>query len=79
LYVVSCPELDFLVEQAKKNKNIIGSRMMGGGFGGCTINIIKKEAVQDFLATATVAYQKKFQIDPEIIDVKVGDGTHALV
>ncbi len=78
LYEVSCPELDFLVEQAKENENIIGARMMGGGFGGCTINIIKKEAVKDFLATATVAYQKKFQIDAEVIDVKVEDGTHEI-
>jgi galactokinase len=78
LYEVSCPELDFLVDQAKQNENIIGSRMMGGGFGGCTINIIKKEAVKDFLRTATEAYQKKFHIDPEVIDVKVSDGTHAL-
>lgn len=79
LYEVSCKELDFLVEQAKANENIIGARMMGGGFGGCTINIIKKDAVKDFLAGATAAYQKKFQIDPEVIDVKVGDGTHELV
>ena len=78
LYEVSCPELDFLVEQAKANENIIGARMMGGGFGGCTINIIKKEAVKDFLETATVAYQKKFQINPEVIDVKIGDGTNAI-
>jgi len=79
LYEVSCPELDFLVEQAKGNENIIGSRMMGGGFGGCTINIIKKEAVKDFLASAISAYQKKFQINPEVIDVKIGDGTHEII
>lgn len=79
LYEVSCPELDFLVEQATANENIIGARMMGGGFGGCTINIIKKEAVKDFLDTAMLAYQKKFQIDPEVIDVKVGDGTHEII
>ena len=78
LYEVSCSELDFLVEQAKGNKDVIGARMMGGGFGGCTINIIKKKAVKDFLATATLAYQKKFQIDPEVIDVKVEDGTHEI-
>ena len=78
LYEVSCKELDFLVDQAKENKNVIGSRMMGGGFGGCTINIIKKEAAKDFLADATVAYQKKFQIDPEVIAVKVGEGTHEI-
>ena len=78
LYEVSCKELDFLVEKAKENKNVIGARMMGGGFGGCTINIVRKEAVKDFLADATQAYQKRFQIDPEVIDVKVEDGTHEI-
>ena len=78
LYEVSCPELDFLVQLARGNKNVIGSRMMGGGFGGCTINIIRNEAVKDFLTDTTEAYQKKFQINPEVIDVKVVDGTHAI-
>ncbi len=76
LYEVSCKELDFLVEKARENKDVIGSRMMGGGFGGCTINIVKKESVQKFLAVATVAYQKEFQIDAEVIEVAIGDGTH---
>ena len=79
LYEVSCKELDFLVEKARENKDVIGSRMMGGGFGGCTINIIKKESVQNFLSDATIAYQKKFQIDPEVIEVSVGDGTHEII
>lgn len=78
LYEVSCPELDFLVQLARGNKNVIGSRMMGGGFGGCTINIIRNEAIKDFLTDTTEAYQKKFQINPEVIDVKVVDGTHAI-
>jgi galactokinase len=78
LYEVSCKELDFLVEQASANKDVIGARMMGGGFGGCTINIIKKESVVEFLSNATVAYQKKFQIDPEVIKVEVGDGTNEI-
>jgi galactokinase len=52
--------------------------MMGGGFGGCTINIVKKESVKDFLAVATVAYQKEFKIDAEVIEVEIGDGTHKL-
>lgn len=78
LYEVSCPELDFLVQLARENKNVIGSRMMGGGFGGCTINIIRNEAIKDFLTDTTEAYQKKFQINPEVIDVKVVDGTHAI-
>ncbi len=78
LYEVSCKELDFLVEQASANKDVIGARMMGGGFGGCTINIIKKECVVEFLSNATVAYQKRFQIDPEVIKVEVGEGTNEI-
>ena len=79
LYEVSCKELDFLVEKAKENKDVIGSRMMGGGFGGCTINIIKKESVKGFLSNSTTAYQKKFKIDAEVIEVEVGDGTHEII
>ncbi|MEP6596803.1 MAG: galactokinase [Ginsengibacter sp.] len=78
LYQVSCNELDFLVELAKQNTNVIGARMMGGGFGGCTINIIKEEAIGDFLSSATVAYQKKFQVDPEVFEVSIVDGTHEI-
>jgi galactokinase len=78
LYEVSCKELDFLVEKAREYKDVIGARMMGGGFGGCTINIIKKEGVEKFLADATTAYQKKFQLDPEVIRVQIGDGTHEI-
>jgi len=76
LYQVSCNELDFLVELARENAGVIGSRLMGGGFGGCTINIIKEDAAEDFLSRATVAYQKKFQIDPQVFQVKIVDGTH---
>lgn len=78
LYEVSCKELDFLVEKAKENKDVIGSRMMGGGFGGCTINIIKKESVRDFLKDATAAYKVKFQIEAEVINVAIGEGTHEI-
>lgn len=79
LYEVSCKELDFLVEKARENKNVIGARMMGGGFGGCTINIIKKENVKDFLADTTKAYQTKFNIEAEVIEVEIEDGTHELI
>lgn len=78
LYEVSCKELDFLVEKAKENKDVIGSRMMGGGFGGCTINLIKKESVKEFLNAATAAYQNEFNIAAEIIQVEMGDGTHEI-
>lgn len=79
LYEVSCKELDFLVEKAKENKDVIGARMMGGGFGGCTINIIKKESVEKFLSDATIAYKNKFAIDAEIIKVQIEDGTHEVI
>jgi galactokinase len=79
LYEVSCKELDFLVEKVRENKDVIGARMMGGGFGGCTINIIKKEAAKGFLSETTIAYQKKFQIDPEIIEVGIENGTREII
>ncbi len=78
LYEVSCKELDFLVEKAGEDKNVIGSRLMGGGFGGCTINIIQKDAVEKFTTETTDAYQRKFQIDPEVYKVSIGDGTHEI-
>ena len=75
LYEVSCKELDFLVAQAKENNDVIGSRLMGGGFGGCTINIVQKDGVEKFTSRATDAYQKKFRIEPEVYKVSVVDGT----
>jgi galactokinase len=79
LYEVSCKELDFLVEKAKENKDVIGSRMMGGGFGGCTINIVKTQSVDEFLFDATTEYKNKFEIDAEIIEVKIEEGTHKIM
>jgi galactokinase len=78
LYQVSCKELDFLVGEARANKNVIGARLMGGGFGGCTINIIKEGSVNDFLSKTVIAYQKKFHSDPDIIEVEIVNGTGAL-
>lgn len=75
LYKVSCAELDFLVDFAKNNSDVIGARMMGGGFGGCTINIVKKEAKQKFLDEAMAAYKKEFQLAAESYEVNVVDGT----
>ncbi|WP_245970337.1 galactokinase [Pseudochryseolinea flava] len=75
LYEVSCPELDFLVGQAK-NAQILGSRMMGGGFGGCTINIVPNQQVESFISSATAAYKKAFNLDliAYIVHVKSGTG-----
>ena len=79
LYEVSCKELDFLVNSAKENPDVIGARLMGGGFGGCTINIVKAEAVQPFLSKIIPAYKKEFNIDAENYEVKVVDGTGEII
>ncbi len=78
LYEVSCEELDYLVEKAKNFPAVIGSRMMGGGFGGCTINIVKDEGIEDFINAAGKDYQQQFNISSEAYIVETGDGTHAV-
>lgn len=78
LYEVSCKELDFLVDAAREDSNVAGARLMGGGFGGCTINLIKAEGIQTFLSKVLPEYKARFDIDAEVYDVKVVDGTHAL-
>lgn len=57
-YQVSCPELDVLVQIAQANPAVLGSRMMGGGFGGCTINLLPAAAVPEFIATTAAAYEQ---------------------
>lgn len=77
-YKVSCEELDFLVDLSKACPDIAGSRMMGGGFGGCTINIIKKEAVTSYSKSASKAYLQQFGKSCSIYDIALSDGTHLL-
>jgi galactokinase len=74
LYKVSCPELDFLVDLATHNFDILGARMMGGGFGGCTINLIKKEAVEEITNCFKKKYHNKFNLELENFEVKIMDG-----
>ncbi len=78
LYKVSCAELDFLVERAKEEKGILGARMMGGGFGGCTINIIHKSRVRLFIEYVGELYRDRFGIDLTGYVVTTGDGTSLL-
>ena len=78
LYEVSCEELDFLVDLAKKDSLVIGARLMGGGFGGCTINIIKEEAINQFIETTSKAYLRQFDIVAEAYIVATADGTRKL-
>ncbi|MCU0395215.1 MAG: galactokinase [Chitinophagaceae bacterium] len=74
-YAVSCAELDLLVEQARLHPQVIGSRMMGGGFGGCTINLVHQDGVDAFIKDASAAYFKAFGVQPEPIMVRIEDGT----
>ena len=78
LYEVSCVELDFLVEQARKFPAVIGSRLMGGGFGGCTINIVAEDGIANFIEDASREYQQRFDIIPEAYIVETADGTKAV-
>lgn len=74
LYEVSCPELDFFVEIAKQFPEVIGARMMGGGFGGCTINIVHQDAVNRFSAAIRESYKSKFNLEALIHPVNIEDG-----
>ena len=74
-YKVSCDELDFLVTQAKKNKYVLGARMMGGGFGGCTINLIAKTEAKAFAEAASKAYKNKFDKDCSVYFINLSEGT----
>ncbi len=77
LYEVSCPELDFLNDMAKEC-GVTGSRVMGGGFGGCTINLVKDELHDAFVKKASEAYEKKFGIKPKVYDVVIKDGARKI-
>jgi galactokinase len=79
LYKVSCAELDFLVNEAKSKYDIIGARMMGGGFGGCTINLIAKHNREQLVAEIVAAYKDTFGIDAEVYVVETSNGTHEIV
>jgi galactokinase len=78
LYAVSCEELDFLVDQTRNNAHVIGSRMMGGGFGGCTINLVHKDFVDAFIKSVAPAYQQKFGIALKTYQSVISDGVSVL-
>jgi galactokinase len=76
-YEVSCKELDFLVNESVVN-NVTGARLMGGGFGGCTINLVRNENYREVANNITTAYEKKFGIKADVIGVKISDGTYEI-
>jgi galactokinase len=77
-YEVSCKELDILVNIAEKSGVVIGSRVMGGGFGGCTINIVQKTKVGSFIELAKAGYKKQTGLDLEVYNVSIKKGTGIL-
>jgi galactokinase len=77
-YEISCSELDTMVEIAGAQQGVIGSRMTGGGFGGCTINLIHADAAESFRLLVAAEYEKRTHIRPDIYVVSATDGVHAV-
>jgi len=75
MYEVSCPELDFLVEFSKKYDSVLGARMMGGGFGGCTINLVHEDAIEEFVKAASAAYEKECKLKLTWFEASPSQGT----
>ena len=77
-YEVSCQEIDLLVDTALAVPGVYGSRITGGGFGGCTVNLLKPEAVSRFETTIAAAYRDRFAIEPEIYKLRAAAGAEKL-
>jgi len=77
-YEVSCKELDFLVEYSRDKDFIYGSRMMGGGFGGCTLNLIKEDKIDNYVEEVSSAYREKFNIKLDAFSVLPDAGTQII-
>ncbi|MBL0356233.1 MAG: galactokinase [Chitinophagaceae bacterium] len=78
LYTVSCKELDFLADYAATHEAVLGSRMMGGGFGGCTINIVRKDSTAQFIEAISAAYLQQFNIKAEAYIVETSNGVEKI-
>ncbi len=77
-YEVSCAELDVMVEEALKIKGVLGSRMTGAGFGGCTVSIVASDSVDEFIAKVGENYENRTGIKPEFYVTKTGEGCHEI-
>lgn len=78
-FEITTEELDILVSAGQQLEGVMGSRMMGGGFGGCTINLIKTERVAEQSSAILAAYKKETGIEAEIYHLEIGDGVHSIV
>ena len=77
-YEVSCTELDFLVDTAMSLPEVAGSRMMGGGFGGCSLNLVREEAIPAVISRLLSAYRERFGREAESLETGLGDGVRLL-
>src|SRR5437868_12300998 len=77
-YEVSCEELDFLVDTAIAIEGVYGARLTGGGFGGCTVNMMRPDAVERFAIQIVPAYEERFRVTPQIYPVRPSDGAGAM-
>ena len=77
-YEVSCEEIDFLVDLTRQIPGVAGSRITGGGFGGCTVNIVKKEQTPSLMDEVRKKYQDRFGIVPEFYRVAPEEGAHVI-
>ncbi len=78
-YEVTGVELDTLVEEARKIKGVLGSRMTGAGFGGCTVSLIKEEAIEEFKEKVAVNYKQRIGISPDFYIAGIGDGAKEIL
>lgn len=78
-YEVSCPEVDFLVHEAWKIPGVIGSRITGGGFGGCTVSLVRNGAIDTFRSTLSSRYHDAYGVDAEFYIAEPGDGAHEII
>jgi galactokinase len=77
-YEVSCKELDFLVDHVKNNPAVLGARMMGGGFGGCTINLVKEEAIDELVKKISKDYQQAMNLELSAYIAGIEDGSSVM-
>jgi galactokinase len=75
---VSCKELDFLKTLVEDKPQVYGSRMMGGGFGGCTINLIENGGIEEISIYAAKKYKQEFNIDLKTYVTSIGSGTNII-
>lgn len=78
LYAVSCKELDFLVDFVRNRPEVIGARMMGGGFGGCTINLVKESAIDELIAAVKPAYESAMGLTLDYYIASIKNGTEII-